>query len=135
MESKIYIDSIEILEFYSYTTLVGDVLTFVQTLGNEDASGNDNRWVIGLFKAIVKWANAQAKPLHKLINFDDNKCCYKVKHKNTGVIFYIGYYDWEYRIGLSAEQAFGTCFDFATMQESEAVSKWTKCRKENYRFK
>ena len=83
-----------VIEFYKYpTTVIRRIVEF--DTGFHDKSPDNVEDVKDLFEELLKVA--EEKTGKKLM---DNKVAMKVIYKPTNTIFYIGYKDWNWALGL-----------------------------------
>lgn len=89
------IDDFEIKEFYRYPTCVVHRIVEFDN-GFHKNSPNNVEDVKDFFEEILKVAN-------KKLNTElmDNKIAFKLIHKPTNIVFYLGYKDWNWSLGLA----------------------------------
>lgn len=92
-------DTLKILEFYPYPSSVQYRLAEYNEL-KEPATGDEK--VKRLFEIVLKEASNKMNR-----NLMDNKVAFKVEHIPTNTIFYIGYKDNIYALGLKVYQEYG----------------------------
>lgn len=106
---KVHLTDLELLGFYPYTSHVHDVLCeyddFIHKSGD--------KWAKRLYDEIVSYLNDK----FGYFKYQDNKSAYKVKHKATGTIFYVGIYDSHYYIGLSCVNEYDRYIDLTEIEK------------------
>lgn len=95
MIMNIKFKDIEILEFYPSRTWVTDIICSYSEFGNKTG----DIFAKQLGSDIQKYLAYVGKG-----EFVQNKTAYKIRHKPTNTILYVGCFDYDYNIGLSIKQ-------------------------------
>lgn len=100
---KIKFDDLEILGYYPYTSHVLHVVCEYDGFIHNDGDTLAER----LYERLVREMEVRGR-----LDCVDNKSAYKVLHKPTNTILYIGCYDSRYRIGLSCKNEYNEYVEF-----------------------
>lgn len=87
----IHSENFEIVEFYCYPTCV------VARIAEYSTDGHGDEDIKDLFDELI----AQAEQCLNRRDLRDNKVAMKVIYKPTGHVFYVGYKDWKWALGLA----------------------------------
>lgn len=108
------IDDFELETFFSYTSVIPDNKTIVSlSVDMRDIYPNIIQEFETFYNILIDKAESITNKL--LFNyFNDNKTVFRLRRKSDHAIFYIGRFDWRYKIGTGVYQSEGTQYDFIT---------------------
>ena len=116
---NIDVKDFDILMCYGYTSTIPTNSRFlnVSNINNDSDNALYDKWV-EIYNDIIETATNLAGK-HYQQQFAANKTVYKLRHKTSGAIIFIGRFDSNVFAGYDVQQHFGRTYDFETQALSE----------------